>query len=158
MSYQTIRYDADGAVATSLWCIRSTTFRVVGRCCRTLLLGLVLGATPGLADPQGFSPRVLLREALPGDEAREVVVGTAEFAPGATTGRHTHPGDEYGVVVEGTLEFRVDGAMPRRAGAGDAFHNPKGVVHETRNVGSTIARVASTFVIERGRPLTTPSE
>jgi quercetin dioxygenase-like cupin family protein len=111
-----------------------------------------------LAEPQGFKGTPVLHAPLSGDDAREAVVGTAEFARGGTTGRHTHPGDEYGVVLEGTLELRVEGREPRRVSAGEAFHNPKGVVHETRNVGSGSARVVSTFVVEKGRRLTEPAE
>ncbi len=105
------------------------------------------------AQARGFSPRLLLRTNLTGDDKKEVIVGIADFARRATTGRHTHPGDEYGVVLEGALEIRADGRAPIRVRAGEAFHNIRGVIHETQNVGDGIARVASTFVLDRGKPL-----
>ena len=123
-----------------------------------VLLFAALSATSVYAQAQGFAGKPLLRTALSGDDTKEAVIGTAEFAPGATTGRHTHPGDEYGIVLQGTLEFRLEGREPRRASAGEAFHNPKGVIHETRNVGEGIARVASTFIIDKGKPLTQPAQ
>lgn len=114
------------------------------------------GAPPIHAQPQGITPSILLRTSVSGDEGKEAVIGIAEFAVGATTGLHTHPGDEYATVLEGTLEIRVEGKEPRRVGAGGAYHNPKGIVHETRNAGATPARVVGTFIIEKGRPLSEP--
>jgi quercetin dioxygenase-like cupin family protein len=101
----------------------------------------------------GFVAVPLLRTEVTGDAARDAVVARGELAPGATTGRHTHPGDEYAYVIEGTLELRSDGRPPRRVTAGEAYHNPRGVVHETRNVGDGVARLASVFVVDKGKPL-----
>ena len=109
-----------------------------------------------LAQSQGLTIKPLLKTTVSGDDTRETFIGLAEIAPGGTTGRHTHPGDEYATVLEGTLELRVDGREPRRIGAGEAYHNARGIVHETRNVGTGVARVVSTFVIEKGRPLLEP--
>ena len=83
-------------------------------------------------------------------------MATAEFAPGATTGRHTHPGDEYATLLEGELELLMEGQPARRVLAGEAYHNARDVVHETRNVGPGAARILSTFVIEKGQPIMKP--
>ena len=80
----------------------------------------------------------------------------AEFAPGGTTGVHTHPGDEYTVVLQGTLELTAEGRETRRVSAGDVYHNPRGLIHQARNVGETPARVAITFIIDKGQPITQP--
>jgi len=111
---------------------------------------------PAIAQAPGFTVKPLLRTTLSGDETKESIIMTAEFAPGASTGRHTHPGDEYATVLQGTLELRVEGREARRINAGEAYHNPKGVVHETRNVSDVPARVVSTFVIEKGKPIVEP--
>ena len=108
--------------------------------------------------PQGLTPKPLLRTTLSGDDTKEVVIATVEFAPGGTTNRHTHPGDEYAVVLEGTLELRVEGQEPRRVSAGEAYHMVKGVIHETRNVGDGPARIASTLVFEKGKPMYQPAQ
>ena len=108
------------------------------------------------AQPQGLSVKPVLRSTVSGDDTKETFVAFAEFVPGATTGRHTHPGDEYATVLEGSLELLVEGRPPRRVSAGEAYHNARGVVHETRNPGPGNARVLSTFVIEKGRPLLEP--
>ena len=120
------------------------------------MLAITIGAFPVFAQPQGFKPNPLMRAALSGDDTKEAVIATAEFAPGGTTGRHTHPADEYVIVLEGTLELLVDGREPRRVSAGEAYHTAKGVIHETRNVGPGVARVSTTFITEKGQPLTQP--
>ena len=64
------------------------------------------------------------------------------------------PGDEYTYVLQGTLELSAEGRETRRASAGDVVHNPRGLVHEARNVGDLPARVVVTFVIDKGKPIT----
>ena len=125
------------------------------------LPALVVLATLGKIAASADVPRLvvtpLLRTQPSGEPGLEAVIAHGEFPPGASTGRHTHPGDEYAYVLEGTLELLVDGREPRRVAAGEAYHNPRGVVHETRNAGEGIARVASTFVVDRGAPLLQPA-
>ena len=122
----------------------------------TSVVLIVLIAPTAHTQQQGLTAKPLLRTTLSGDDTKEAVIATVEFAPGGTSGRHTHPGDEYAVVLEGTLELRIEGQEPRRVSAGEAYHNAKGVIHETRNVGDRPARVASTFVIEKGKPISQP--
>jgi quercetin dioxygenase-like cupin family protein len=97
------------------------------------------------------------RAPLTGDEGKEVLLGSAIFPAGTTTGRHTHPGDEYATVLEGTLEILVEGQPSRRVREGESYHNARNVVHETRNVGAEAARVLSTFVIDKGQPVMVPA-
>lgn len=123
------------------------------------ILPIVLALTAGAAWAQapGVAGKPLMRAALSGDDTKDTLMLSIEFAPGATTGRHTHPGDEYAVVLEGTLELRLEGQPAKRVSAGQAYHNPRGVVHETVNVGQGIARTVATFVLEKGKPTTTPA-
>lgn len=118
----------------------------------------LLTATEVHAQAQGVTAKPLLRSSLSGDESKESVILAIEFAPGATTGRHVHPGDEFATVLEGTLELRPVGGEPRRVGAGQAYHNPRGLVHETVNLGPGIARTVATFIIDKGQPITVPHE
>jgi quercetin dioxygenase-like cupin family protein len=109
------------------------------------------------AQAPGLAVKPLLRTTLSGDATKESVMVSAEFAPGATTGRHTHPGDEYTFVLQGTLEISGEGREPRRVTVGDVYHNPRGLIHEARNVGDGPARVSITFVIDKGQPITQPA-
>jgi len=119
---------------------------------------VILAGSAGLVQAQavGFTVTPLLRTTLSGDPTKEVIVASGQFEPGGTTGRHTHPGDEYATLLEGTLEILVAGQAPQRVTAGEAYHNARAVIHETRNVGEVVARVISTLVVERGRPLIEP--
>jgi quercetin dioxygenase-like cupin family protein len=130
-----------------------------GRLAASVLLVVALMAE-GLAIAQqpGFVVTPLLRTDLSGDPGRVVVIARGEFAPGAATGRHSHAGDEYATVIEGTLEVAATGQPPRRYVVGEAYHNARGVVHDTRNVGQTRARVVSTLIVDAGRPLIEPAD
>jgi quercetin dioxygenase-like cupin family protein len=115
---------------------------------------------PGVVHPQatGFAVTPLLRTPLSADASQEVLIATGQFEPAGTTGRHSHHGDEYATVIEGTVEVMTDGQPPRRYTAGEAYHNARGVVHETRNVGKTRARVVSTLIVDSGRPIIEPAD
>lgn len=121
-------------------------------------ISAVRGFTAAETGPVAAKPTIEIRQRAPltGDESKEVIVGFATFSPGATTGRHTHPGDEYATVLEGTLEIVVDNQPRRRVTAGESYHNARNVVHETRNAGKEEARVISTFVIDKGQPISIP--
>ena len=108
------------------------------------------------AQAPGITSKPFLRTTLSDNDSKESVMVSVEFAPGSTTGRHTHPGDEYTVVLQGILELSAEGRETRRVSAGDVYHNPRGLVHEARNVGDTPARVAITFVVDKGGPITQP--
>jgi quercetin dioxygenase-like cupin family protein len=108
------------------------------------------------AQPTGITTQPLLKAPVSDVAGKQATIALATFAPGATTGRHVHEGDEYATVLEGELELNIDGQAPRHVSAGMAYHNPKGVVHETRNAGSAPARLSIVLVIDQGRPLATP--
>jgi quercetin dioxygenase-like cupin family protein len=103
-----------------------------------------------------MTTKLLLKSSFSGDATKEALVLSAELAPNASTGRHTHPGDEYGTVLEGELEVLVQGHEPRRVKAGESYHNAKGVVHESRNPTNSPTRLLSTFIIEKGQPVVQP--
>jgi quercetin dioxygenase-like cupin family protein len=114
-----------------------------------------LWATGSLkAQAPGFK-RVELQKHDVGVAGREVVQARAEFEPGAAVGKHTHPGEEFGYLIEGTLELEVAGKPNTTLKAGDAFFVPAGTIHAAKNVGSGGAKVLATYVVEKGKPLST---
>ena len=131
-------------------------------CLASLVLtacGLVLASFVSInayAQAPGVTAKPLLRTTISGDDTKESVMLAVEFAPGSTTGRHTHPGDEYTAVLQGTLELSAEGRETRRVSTGDVYHNPRGLIHEARNVGDTPARVTITFIVDKGKPITLP--
>ena len=77
-----------------------------------------------------------------------------DFAPGAYFPRHTHPGEEIIYVLSGTIEYEIAGKLAT-VKAGDVLFVPDGVVHAARNVGDTPASELATYVLEKGKPLST---
>jgi quercetin dioxygenase-like cupin family protein len=112
----------------------------------------------GIAEAQmsGFTARTLLQSTVERDETREAVMLAITIEPLGSSGRHTHPGDCYGTLVEGTIELRVEGRDPRRISPGEAWHNPRGTVHELRNAGDTPVRVVNTLMVDKGKPRMQP--
>jgi quercetin dioxygenase-like cupin family protein len=108
------------------------------------------------AQMSGFAAKPLLQSTVERDENKEATMLAITIAPGGSSGRHTHPGDCYGTVVEGTVELRVEGREPLRVSAGEAWHNPRGAIHELRNVGDTPVRVVNTLVVDKGKPRMQP--
>ena len=88
---------------------------------------------------------------------REAITALIEFEPRATPGRHTHFGEEIGYVLEGTLLVEQDGKAPVTLKAGGTFLIPAGTIHNATNTGTGTARILSTYIVEKGKPLATPA-
>ena len=86
-----------------------------------------------------------------------VVLGL-HFAPGGTTGWHSHPGPAMVVVQEGTFTLYNASdrkCRPHRYGPGQAFvDRGGGNVHIGRNETDQPVRVLVTFVLPKGAPTT----
>jgi quercetin dioxygenase-like cupin family protein len=119
-------------------------------------LGGILFVVRSPAQMSGFVGKAMLHSPVEGAEGKEVTMLAISIAPGGSSGRHTHPGDCYGTVVEGTVELRVEGRETRVIPAGEAWHNPRGVIHELRNTGDTPIRVVNTLVLDKGKPRMQP--
>lgn len=90
-------------------------------------------------------------------QGRHGVMARVEIDAGVSSGRHTHPGEEFGYVLEGSFDVTIDGKPVAHLKAGDSFFIPANAIHEGKNVGATKARVVSTYVVETGKPLATPT-
>ena len=115
-----------------------------------VVLGMVLLSAPVYANAQVSTVQVL-RTTLTGDDTKQVLITSGEFAPGVTLPHHKHPGDDYTVVRQGTLELHVEGREPQRVSAGHAFHVPPGTVHYVRVLGDTPVHIVAFWVLEKGK-------
>ncbi|KRC82864.1 cupin domain-containing protein [Sphingomonas sp. Root241] len=108
---------------------------------------------PQQARPAGTTRTDLQRHdlAVPG---REVLQARVNFAPASSFPRHTHPGEEIIYVLEGSLEYEVAGKAVALK-AGDVLFVPAETVHAARNIGTDNAAELATYVLEKGKPLTT---
>ena len=120
---------------------------------------LLVAGLAGAASAQqtGFT-RVMLQDQDLSIASHHVVQARAEFQPGVASGRHTHPGEEISYVLEGQVEVTIDGKPTVVVKPGETFFIPAGAVHEGRNAGSTVAKILGTYVVEKGKPLSTPAK
>lgn len=114
----------------------------------------LIGLQPLNAQQPGFK-RVELQRSDLSVAGREAVVARADFDPDGIVGRHSHPGEEMGYIIEGTVQLEIDGKPPVISKAGDVYFIPAGAVHAARNVGKTPAKVLATYIVVKGKPLTT---
>ena len=98
--------------------------------------------------------KVLIQQDLtiPGYTAAMVSV---EIPVGGREGRHTHPGTVMVVVQEGELTLDYEGKPTATYKAGQSFSVEPGKIHEGINKGKTPVRALASFVVEKGKPLTT---
>jgi quercetin dioxygenase-like cupin family protein len=121
--------------------------------------GLVVASAGALVAAQqtGFA-RTPLSDSPMSVAGRHGVMARVDIDAGVSSGRHTHPGEEFGYVLEGSFDVTIDGKPVMHLKAGDPFFIPANAVHEGKNVGTTKARVVSTYVVETGKPLATPAK
>jgi quercetin dioxygenase-like cupin family protein len=90
--------------------------------------------------------------AIPGYSTALVQV---DFPVGAREGRHTHPGTVMVHVEEGAVTLFYEGHPMTTYKAGETFFVETGKVHEGINNGNAPAKAIASFVVEKGKPLTT---
>jgi quercetin dioxygenase-like cupin family protein len=77
----------------------------------------------------------------------------AEIEAGVTVARHTHPGIESAYIVEGGLDLPIEGQPIRALKPGDGFVVPANTPHAGGKNGDHKTKIASTYVVEKGKPL-----
>ncbi len=118
---------------------------------------VVVTMLAGVAAQQPAVKRTILQQADISAPGREAVTARAEFPAGSETGRHTHPGEEISYVEEGPLVLEVEGQPSRTLKTGEVFIVPAGVIHNARPAG-TSAKVIVNYIVEKGKPVTTPAK
>lgn len=109
------------------------------------------GAPPGPTTAFQSKRVALATPATNFDEAATTMLG---FAPGAWTPLHSHGGLTLVAVVEGEMTVR-GGGRETIYRAGDLWIEQPGDTHAAGNATATAARVAVTFLLRRGDPVTT---
>jgi quercetin dioxygenase-like cupin family protein len=113
----------------------------------------VIGAVAIDAQQPQVERKVLLQQdvAAPGYQNLMVAV---TIPAGGREGRHTHPGTAIVHVIEGALTLDHDGRMRTTYKAGETLSVEAGRVHEGMNLGTTPVKAIASFVVEKGKPLT----
>jgi quercetin dioxygenase-like cupin family protein len=86
--------------------------------------------------------------------APEVVTQQARFAPGATSGWHTHPGYLTGTVVSGQVVRYATDCTSQTFTAGQTFYETGARTFVLKNESNADAAVSVTFVVPGGTPTT----
>jgi quercetin dioxygenase-like cupin family protein len=116
-----------------------------------MLGGALFAQNPGVQ-------RTIVTRADISTPGKEAVIVRIEFPVGASAGRHTHFGEEISYVIEGEGELLIDGQPPRKIKAGDGVIVPAGAIHDARNTGSVPLKLSGVFVVDKGKPLSTPAQ
>ncbi len=104
------------------------------------------------AAPVGFKRTELQRHDL-GTPNHETVQARGDFEPGAVVPKHTHPGEEVGFILQGELTVDIAGKPTQTLKAGDVFFIPANTAHAARNASKAPTVVISTYIVEKGKPL-----
>jgi quercetin dioxygenase-like cupin family protein len=125
----------------------------------TMALGFAVlfvcpASDPATAQQPAVQRKVLLTQDLP-ISGYQTVMAAVEIPAGGREGRHTHPGAVVGYVQEGVLTLDHEGKPTATYKAGDAFYIEAGKVHEGINKEGSPVKIVATFVVEKGKPLTT---
>jgi quercetin dioxygenase-like cupin family protein len=131
------------------------TRRGFATCALCAVTGFLATGAEAQNAPAGLKRTIITRIDGP-MEGYETVNVRADLDAGAVVPRHTHPGIESSYVVEGGLELTVDGEGTRTLKAGDGFQIPTRVPHSAKN-GDSAAIIATTYVVEKGKPLASPA-
>jgi quercetin dioxygenase-like cupin family protein len=101
---------------------------------------------------------IVLKQDLATVPGREAYMIEVEFPPGSSEIRHSHPGEAFGFLVEGTIESEADGKPNHTLKAGDHFYIPPGEVHRAVNKSGATAKAYVVFIVEKGKPFSTPAK
>jgi quercetin dioxygenase-like cupin family protein len=117
-------------------------------------------ATPAVAQVK-FSATPVLQSATtaggtpiayPKTDSAEVTALMLDIGPGGETGRHMHPYPTFVYVLEGAIDVEMDGGDVQRHKAGDSFLEVVNTWHNSKNKGTTPAKVLVVFVGVHGKP------
>jgi quercetin dioxygenase-like cupin family protein len=129
-------------------------------CALCSLTGFVAADASAQTTPPPTTPGVLRRILSQTDGPTPgyvTIIVEAEIEAGVTVARHTHPGIESAYIIEGGLELPIEGQPTRAYKPGDGFVVPAGTPHAGGKNGDAKTRLASTYVVEKGKPLASPA-
>ena len=127
----------------------------VGAGATAALVAIALGT---LAAQAPAYKRTVLQQVDLSVPGREAVMALAEFPAGSETGRHTHPGEEISFVELGPFVLEIEGQPARTLKTGEVFMVPAGKVHNGHPTPGGTAKVVATYVIEKGKPVSSPAK
>lgn len=128
------------------------TRRLFASCALCAAAGLT--ATAVDAQPTPGVTRTILQQNDGPMDGYVTILARGDIPAGAKVPLHTHPGIESAFIVAGGGVLSVQGQPDRTMKAGDSFQIPTGTPHGLQN-GDAETHIASTYVVEKGKPLAT---
>jgi quercetin dioxygenase-like cupin family protein len=122
----------------------------------TLLLAALTSVAPRSDAQVGLERKILLQQDL-AIQGFETILAEVTIAVGGREGRHLHNGTLIGHILEGELTLELQGEPTKIVKAGESVLIPPLQVHEGLNKGGVPIKALVTFVVEKGKPLTTPA-
>jgi quercetin dioxygenase-like cupin family protein len=109
-------------------------------------------AAQSRAPVAGAGRRQVLKQELPGEPARELLLIEVGYAPGAGSPAHLHANGVAAFVVSGAIASKVNDGPEQVFRAGEAWWEPPGAVHRvSRNASaSEPATLLAIFVAPKG--------
>lgn len=100
----------------------------------------------------GAQRREVIRQLLPGEPQRELILMEVPFPPGAASPPHMHANGVMAYVLSGAIVSRVNDGPEETFHAGGAWWEPLGAVHRvSRNASATEpAMLLAVFVVPKG--------
>ena len=129
---------------------------LLGRVAAIALGTAIVSIAPPAESQVGLERKILQQQdfAIPG---YEVVVSAVTIAVGGREGKHLHSGTLVGYVLEGELTLELQGQPTKTVRAGESVVIEPGQVHEGINKGTVPIKALATFIVEKGKPLSTPA-
>jgi quercetin dioxygenase-like cupin family protein len=104
------------------------------------------------AGGRGAGRREVIKQSLPGEPERQLILVEISYAPGEASPPHTHANGVMAYVVSGAIASRVNDGPEQTYRAGDAWWEPVGAIHRiSRNASTTEpATLLAIFVAPKG--------
>jgi quercetin dioxygenase-like cupin family protein len=119
----------------------------------------LVGALGAASHVVGQTPTVQRKILLQQDAEMpgyQILLVEATIPVGGREGKHTHPGTMVGYLLEGAMDLEVEGKPTQALKAGDSVMVESGKLHEGINRGRVPTKALVTFIVEKGKPLSTP--
>src|SRR5687767_3974804 len=126
------------------------------RVVRAAVIAFLAAAAPMAHSQVGLERKILLQQDL-AIAGYETLLVEVTIAVGGREGIHSHSGTLVGHILEGELTLDLAGEPTKTVKAGESVLIPPGQVHEGHNHGSVPIKALVTFIVEKGKPLTTPA-
>jgi quercetin dioxygenase-like cupin family protein len=102
--------------------------------------------------PAGSTRRDVIKQELPGEPPRDLILVEVTYGPGAASPPHVHANGVMAFIVSGAIASKVDDGSEQTYRAGDAWWEPPGAIHRvSRNASSTDpATLLAIYVASKG--------